>query len=111
MYKEVFIMKLVNDIISTLDPFVDKSIKFYVYLIVFAHVVYVFVFMGMISMNSVYLRELNFAAQAIVCLILIIRFFPLRHHELKKHDPALIFGCSTFLLMNLGFYEYARSYL
>lgn len=104
-------MNLINNLLSSFDGILEKSVPYYIYIIVLFHVVYVLLFMGLVSINQSYLREFNIAIQLFICLFLIIRFFPMRKHVLREHDPEIIFGSATFLLMNLGFIEVVSKYL
>ena len=54
-----------------------------------------------------YVNYLNIVVQVFICIILMMRFHPLRKHKLHKHDSQLIFGSAFFLLTNLGITQYA----
>lgn len=104
-------MDLINKLLSNFDGLLDKSAPYYVYLLTLIHILYVLVFIGIATINTAHLHELNIFMQLFVCLFLIIRFFPMRKYTLKEHDPIIIFGSATFLLLNLGFTEIISQYL
>jgi hypothetical protein len=107
----MFITNSLNNLFNTLDGILDKMAPFYVYILMVFHIAYVFLYIGVVSLNKAYLRELNIAIQLFVCVFLIIRFFPMRKYVLKEYDPNIIFGSATFLLLNLGFIEVVSKYL
>jgi hypothetical protein len=71
------------------------------------HLFYILIFLGLISVNMQYVNYLNIAVQLFICIILMLRFHPLRKHKLHKYDSQLIFGSAFFLLTNLGITQYA----
>jgi len=85
------------------DMFVGPTASF----IFFIHVFYIFIFLGLISVEMKYVNYLNIVVQVFICIILMMRFHPLRKHKLHKHDSQLIFGSAFFLLTNLGITQYA----
>lgn len=71
------------------------------------HAFYLLIFLGLISVEMKYVNYLNIVVQLFICIILMLRFHPLRKHKLHKHDSQLIFGSAFFLLTNLGITQYA----
>lgn len=70
--------------------------------ILLLHVLYVMIFIGMGNINKEFVEKLNTFVQIAIGLFLFIKFFPLRQHKLEPGDGAIIFGCSTFILTNVG---------
>lgn len=66
------------------------------------HVLYVMIFIGMGNINKDFVQRLSTGIQVAVGLFLFIKFFPLRKYKLEPGDDAIIFGCSTFILTNVG---------
>ena len=79
--------------------------RYYPYIIILIHVLYFSIFIGILSMNSLYIKSLNIFLQLLVSIFLLIRFHPFREHELKKYDSRIIFSCAIFLITNLLFVE------
>jgi hypothetical protein len=74
--------------------------------IILIHIAYLATFFGIIYINDSYIRIFSTFIQFVVCMFLIIRFFPLKKsHEVTKLDVSIIFYCATFLLMNVVFIE------
>ena len=85
--------------------------QFYFLSIVFIHIIYVAVFLGIFVNVPFYIRYLNFIIQVLLCAVLMIRFHPFREHELKKYDSRIIFSCAIFLMTNLLFVEGINQYI
>ena len=90
-----------------LDKLFDMIVGPTASFIFFIHVFYVLIFLGLISVEMKYVNYLNIVVQLFICIILMMRFHPLRKHKLHKHDSQLIFGSAFFLLTNLGITQYA----
>jgi len=90
-----------------LDKLFDMIVGPTASFIFFIHVFYIFIFLGLISVEMKYVNYLNIVVQVFICVILMMRFHPLRKHKLHKHDSQLIFGSAFFLLTNLGITQYA----
>jgi hypothetical protein len=74
--------------------------------IILIHIAYLALFFGILYIDESYIHYFSTFIQFIVCLFLMIRFFPLRKsHEVTKLDVSIIFYCATFLLMNVVFIE------
>jgi hypothetical protein len=95
----------------SIDKFLDLLVPYYIYSIVLFHVLYVFLFIGILRFAKDYLPILNICIQLFVCIFLILRFHPFRHHNFKETDAQFIFGSATFLLLNLGFVEIVKRFL
>ena len=90
-------------LIKYIDNFLDGLVPYYIYGIIFFHVAYVLLFIGLFQFNKEYLNILDISIQTFICIFLIIRFNPFRKHILRPSDAQIIFGSATFLLLNLGF--------
>jgi len=91
--------------------FLDGLVPYYIYGIMYFHLAYVFVFIGIVELNEKYLNILDIAIQTFICLFLIVRFNPLRKHMFRPSDAKIIFGSATFLLLNLGFVKFFNQYI
>jgi hypothetical protein len=93
-------------LIKYIDNFLDGLVPYYIYGIVFLHLAYVVVFIGLVELNEKYLNVLDISIQSFICIFLIVRFNPYRKHVLRPSDAQIIFGSATFLLLNLGFVKF-----
>jgi cadmium resistance protein CadD (predicted permease) len=82
----------------------QNDLKFYFYMgcVSVLHISYVFVYLGMGYVDKKWIQQLNSFVQIAVGLFLFVKFFPFRAHKLEPGDDAIIFGCSVFLLTNVG---------
>lgn len=94
-----------KDILDQIDDMVDYAGKNYIYLGMALYGAYIALFMGIVTFSPEYINELKLLMQTIVCLVLILRFNPLRKHELKQYDANIIFSSAIFLLINSGLAE------
>lgn len=78
-------------------------------IIVFMHVFYLAIFLGIRHIDEKYIKFLSTIIQLGVCIFLIVRFFPLHKiREITKLDVSIIFYCATFLLLNVVLVEISR---
>ena len=89
----------------------DEFEKNYMYVNIVIHTIFFATFLGIVYINTSYLRQLNIFIQFAVCVFLMIRFHPFRKHEFHQYDAGIIFSCALFLLFNLGIVEYIKQYL
>lgn len=90
-----------------LDKLFDMIVQPTAVFIFIIHAFYILIFLGLISVNMQYVNYLNIVVQLFICIILMLRFHPLRKHKLHRYDSQLIFGSAFFLLTNLGITQYA----
>jgi hypothetical protein len=90
-----------------LDKLFDMIVQPTAAFIFIIHAFYILIFLGLISVNMQYVNYLNIVVQLFICVILMLRFHPLRKHKLHRYDSQLIFGSAFFLLTNLGITQYA----
>lgn len=81
---------------------IDIKIYSYMAVILLLHVLYIMIFVGMGNINKAFVEKLNTFVQISIGVFLFVKFFPLRQHKLEPGDGAIIFGCSTFILTNVG---------
>lgn len=93
---------------SSLDKYLDKFAPYYASIMVGIHVLYIFAFIGIRAINEAYLNILHTFAEIFVCVFLMIKFHPFRKYSLKPHDPIIIFGSATFILLSLGFGSFIK---
>ena len=97
------------------DVFFKNFVFYFIILITIFHVYYFYVYV--IGNNSSYehlhyLHIFHIFIQLLLCLYLIFRFHPFRHHDLHSSDTTLIFYCSAFLLWTIivdGFFTQIQS--
>ena len=100
-----------NGILEKLDDIVDYAGKHYIYLGMALYGAYITLLLGIFTFSPEYINVLKLVMQTIVCFILILRFNPLRKHELKQYDANIIFSSAIFLLVNTGIAEIFDRYL
>ena len=98
------------NILDTIDKMIDYAGRHYAYLDIILYTSYIILFIGIIKINPIYVSDLHFIMQIIVCVILIYRFNPFRTHELKKYDANIIFSSAIFLLFNTGIVKIFEQY-
>ena len=62
-------------LIKYIDNFLDGLVSYYIYGIVFFHVAYVLLFIGLFQFNREFLSILDISIQTFICIFLIIKFF------------------------------------
>uniref|UniRef100_A0A6C0D2G3 Uncharacterized protein n=1 Tax=viral metagenome TaxID=1070528 RepID=A0A6C0D2G3_9ZZZZ len=103
-------MNLLKKIQDQIDDILEYAGHYYFYSIFLMHIIYVFVFIGIISMNSLFLKTFNILIQTFVCVFLMFRFHPFRSHKLREYDAKIIFSSAGFLLFNMIFVEFFSVY-
>lgn len=95
--------------LSFFDRILEQSYYPFYLLVIIAHLLYFITFMGIYYVNVKYLHTLDVLTQTFICLFLLIRFFPFRHHQLNKYDTSIIFGSALLLASNLFVTEYSKT--
>jgi predicted nucleic acid-binding protein len=103
-------MNLFTRIQDKIDDILNYFGHYYFHMIVLMHVIYVFVFIGIIAINSLFLKTFNILIQTFVCVFLLFRFHPYRHHKLREYDTSIIFSSAGFLLFNMILVEFFSVY-
>jgi hypothetical protein len=81
---------------------VDLKLRIFTMSVIFVHIAYVAIFFGILYIDQRFIKNFSTIIQLVVCLFLIIRFWPLhKKHEITKLDVSIIFYCATFLLLNV----------
>lgn len=70
------------------------------------YVIYIVIALGLFTVNPGYVNMLSIGIQLFICVFLIARFHPFRHHVLRPTDAQIIFGSAIFLLTNMGITQY-----
>jgi hypothetical protein len=79
---------------------------FFLLTLMVVHVTLVFVFLGVVYINPVYVETVSSIIRVGMCLILLYRFNPFTKPELKKYDRELIFTAAMLLLTNEAIAKY-----
>lgn len=95
---------------NKLDNTVNKTKTIYKVTMALIHIIYIFLFFGILTIDFKYLRLFSIFIQILVCIFLIIRFHPFREHYYEKNDATILFGSAIFMLENLGLTELALYY-
>ena len=103
-------MNLLRLIQDKIDDILNYFGHYYFHMVVLMHVIYICVFIGIISFNSLFLKTFNILIQTFVCLFLLFRFHPYRHHKLREYDANIIFSSAGFLLFNMILVEFFSVY-
>lgn len=88
-------------VVHKIDNVLDKTYIPFFALIIFTNALYFTTYLGLMSINQKYIELLNICIQLFVCLFLLIRFNPLREHELRRYDARIIFASAVLLGSNL----------
>ncbi len=108
-------MKLLSsiyEVFDMVDRILDKvASPIYYWLIFLLYFIYIAVFFGIFYVNKNYIEHLSVFIQVFIAIILMIRFNPLRHHEVKSSDNTIIFASAFFLLVNVGLTQTLGSYV
>lgn len=86
------------------DVFFKNFVFYFIILITIFHVYYFYVLVIENNSSNTHLNFLHMfhtGIQLLLCLYLIFRFHPFRHHDLHSSDTTLIFYCSIFLLWTI----------
>jgi len=81
---------------------IDFKIYSYTAIIIFLHVLYIMAFVGIGNISKEFIQKISTIVQIAIGIFLFIKFFPFREYKLEPGDGAIIFGCSTFILTNVG---------
>ena len=100
-----------SNILQTLDFKYDWFSDYYVYAMISLQVINVAIvlshkILNRTLINPTYIKQFNTSLQAIVCIVLIIKYNPFRTHVFRPNDARLITGSAIFILLNLGVGEY-----
>jgi hypothetical protein len=74
------------------------------------HVLLVFIFLGVVYVNPIYVEGASSIIRLGICLLLIVRFNPFKKPDLKKYDNELIFTAAIILLTNEAITKYILSH-
>jgi len=103
-------MNLLRRIQEKVDDILHHLGHYYFHMLVLMHVIYILVFIGIISFNSLFLKTFNILIQTFVCVFLLFRFHPYRHHKLREYDANIISSSAGFLLCNMILVEFFSVY-
>ena len=104
-------IKLFDLISNRIDIFYDYFGHYYLQLLFWFHIIYFSVIFGIMTLDIHLLNSFNVFIHSIVCLVLILRFNPLREkNRLRENDSHIIFSSSLFLLLNMGIVEIVRKF-
>ena len=104
-------VKLVELVSSKIDIFYDYFGHYYLQILFWFHIIYFSVIFGIMTLDIHLLNSFNVFIHTMVCVILILRFNPLREkNRLRENDSHIIFSSSLFLLLNMGVIEVIRNF-
>ena len=96
---------------SKIDIFYDYFGHYYLHILFWFHIIYFSVIFGIVVLDIAVLNKFNIFIHSLVCIILILRFNPLREkNRLRENDSHIIFSSSLFLLLNMGVIEVIRNF-
>jgi hypothetical protein len=100
-----------NEIIQKIEGTLDKyTLHVYMFSLFLLHLSYFLVFVRVINYDAMIVNYINIFIQLFICIVLIIRFNPIRKIVLKEYDRYIIFGSALFLLANLGLTQFFKNY-
>jgi hypothetical protein len=88
-------------VVHKIDNALEKTYIPFFGLIIFTNVLYFITYFGLMNINQKYIEILNIGIQLFICLFLLVRFNPLRDHELRQYDAKIIFASALLLGSNL----------
>jgi hypothetical protein len=88
------------------DIHIENFSHFFLMSLMVVHVLLVFIFLGVVYIDTKYVETVSSIIRICMCLILIIRFNPFTKAELKKYDRELIFTSAMLLLTNEAITKY-----
>ena len=91
------------------DMRIENISHFFLMTLMAVHILLVFIFLGAVYVNPVYVETVSSIIRVGMCLILMIRFNPFTKPELKKYDGELIFTAAMLLLTNEAITKYIIS--
>ena len=104
-------VKLIELVSNRIDVFYDYFGHYYLYILFWFHIIYFSVIFGIVVLDIALLNKFNVFIHTMVCVILILRFNPLREkNRLRENDSHIIFSSSLFLLLNMGVVEIIRKF-
>jgi len=109
---KLYIINALNPFFEMIDRVLDKiTSPIYYWFLIMIYFLYFATFLGILYVNKSYIHNLSVFMQTFIAIILIIRFNPLRKHNLRESDNTLIFGSALFLLINVGLTERFSNYV
>jgi hypothetical protein len=87
-----------KNVLETITPY-------FFFLQFILYILYFILFLGVFTMNPLYVHYLAIAVHLFICVFLMIRFNPFTISELQPMDTRIIFGSSILLLINVVFVE------
>jgi hypothetical protein len=88
-------------VVRKIDNALEKTYLPFFGLIIITNALYFTTYFKLMNINQKYIEILNIAIQVFICLFLLIRFNPLRDHELRQYDAKIIFASAVLLSTNL----------
>jgi hypothetical protein len=77
------------------------KLKFFNIIIAIIYILYFSAFLGITYIDKTKVHLLSITIEFIICIILILRFNPFKHHIMTDFDKAIIFSAASFLFINL----------
>ncbi len=88
-------------VVHKIDNALDKTYFPFFGLIIITNALYLVTYLGLMNIDKKYTEILNIVIQAFICIFLLLRFNPLREHELRQYDAKIIFASAVLLGTNL----------
>jgi hypothetical protein len=88
-------------VVHKIDNALEKTYLPFFGLILITNALYFTTYFGLMKIDQKYIEILNITIQLFICLFLLIRFNPLRDHELRQYDAKIIFASALLLGSNL----------
>jgi hypothetical protein len=96
---------------NNFDKIYDYFGEYYLHILFWFHIIYFAVIFGIVTLDILLLNSFNIFVHSLVCVLLILRFNPLRDkNKLRPNDSHIIFSSSFFLLLNMGVVEIIKKY-
>jgi hypothetical protein len=88
---------------------IDNAKYIYIGTMALIHILYFITFIGIFSVNEMYINYLNVFIQLFIVVFLAVRFHPFRtRHVITTADTTIVFGSAILLGTNLLTVEFAK---
>ena len=77
------------------------KLQLYTFSIIIIYILYFSTFLGVTYIDKSKIHLMSVTIETIICIILMLRFNPLKQHVMTDFDRAIIFSAASFLFINL----------
>lgn len=78
----------------------------YIAMMTLLYICYFVIYVGVFYIDPAYIDTLSKCIRIFICVFLIYKFHPFRHHRLQDFDAQLIFASAILILTDMGITQY-----